>query len=113
VHSTAQYPFQDVVAQRKLCGQGAASHGVVGVRATECSPAAALDGRGVERQHWEAEAVAEGGLYFPVLERQRVQERESVQPSRGRAARASEDAGVIAFTLIRAGDAYCTIYDLR
>jgi hypothetical protein len=45
VHSTAQYPFQDVVAQRKLCGQGAAAHGMVGVRATKCSPAAARSGR--------------------------------------------------------------------
>jgi hypothetical protein len=66
VHSTAQYPFEDVVAQRKLCGQGAASHGMVGVRAPECSPAAALHSRGVERQHWEAEAMAEGSLYFDV-----------------------------------------------
>jgi hypothetical protein len=63
VHSTAQYPFEDVVAQRKLCGQVAASHGMVGVRAPECSPAAALRSRGVERQHWEAEAMAEGSLY--------------------------------------------------
>jgi hypothetical protein len=54
-------------------------HGVVCVRATECSPAVALDGWGVERQHCKAEAVAEGALYFPVLERQGVQERESVQ----------------------------------
>jgi hypothetical protein len=58
VHSTAQYPFEDVVAQRKLCGQGAASHGMVGVRAPECSSAAALHSRGVERQHMEAEAMA-------------------------------------------------------
>jgi hypothetical protein len=75
---------------------------VVSVRATECSPAAALDGVGVERQHWEAEAVAEGGLYFPVLERQGVQERESVQPSRGEAACAAEDAGAIVTPRTRA-----------
>jgi hypothetical protein len=31
VHSTAQHPFQNVVAQSKLCVQDAASHGVVGV----------------------------------------------------------------------------------
>jgi hypothetical protein len=62
-----------------------------------------LDGRDVERQHWESEAVAEGGLYFPVLERQRVQERESVQASQSRAARAAEEAGAIAFARIRAG----------
>jgi hypothetical protein len=43
LHSTEQCPFQDVVAQCKLCGQGAASHGVAGVQAAECSPAAALD----------------------------------------------------------------------
>jgi hypothetical protein len=47
--------------------------------------------------------VAEGGLYFPVLERQRVQERESVQASQSRAARAAEVAGAIAFARIRAG----------
>jgi hypothetical protein len=103
VHSTAQYPFEDVVAQRKLCGQGAASHGMVGVHAPECSPAAALHSRGVERQHWEAEAMAEGSLYFSALECQGVQERESVQPSRGRAACAAEEAGAIAFARLRAG----------
>jgi hypothetical protein len=97
VHSTAQYPFEDVVAQRKLCGQGAASHGMIGVRAPECNPAATLQSRGVERQHWEAEAMAEGSLYFSVLECQGVQERESVQPSKGRAARAAEEAGAFAF----------------
>jgi hypothetical protein len=102
VHSTAQYPFLDVVAQRKLCGQGAASHGVVGVRAPECSPADALDGRGVESQHWQDKAVAEGSLYFPVLERQGVQELECVQPSRCRAA-CAEEASANAFARIRAG----------
>jgi hypothetical protein len=39
---------------------------------SEGRSAAALDGRGVERQHWEIAAVAEGGLYSPVLERQGV-----------------------------------------
>jgi hypothetical protein len=47
--------------------------------------------------------MAEGGLYFSVLERQGMQERESVQPSRGRAARAAEEAGAIAFARLRAG----------
>jgi hypothetical protein len=60
-----------------------------------------MDTRGVERQHREAKAVAEGGLYFPVLERQGV--RESVQPSRGQPACAAEEASVIAFARIRAG----------
>jgi hypothetical protein len=31
VHGTAQNRFQDVMAQRDLCGQGWASHAVVGV----------------------------------------------------------------------------------
>jgi hypothetical protein len=53
--------------------------------------------------HWEAEAVVEGGLYFPVLERQGVQERESFQPRRGRAACAADVAIAIAFARIRAG----------
>jgi hypothetical protein len=57
----------------------------------------------MERQHWEAEAVTEGGWYFPVLERQGEQERESVRPSRGRAACAPEEASAIAFAGIRAG----------
>jgi hypothetical protein len=47
---------------------------MVGVRAPECSPAAALHGRGAERQHREAKAMAEGGLYFSVLEHQGMQE---------------------------------------
>jgi hypothetical protein len=33
VHSTAQNPFQDVMAQHELCSEGGASHAVVGVRA--------------------------------------------------------------------------------
>jgi hypothetical protein len=32
VHSMAQNLFQDVMAQRKLCSQGGASHAMVGVR---------------------------------------------------------------------------------
>jgi hypothetical protein len=47
--------------------------------------------------------MAEGSLYFSVLEFQGVQERESVQPSRGRAACAAEEAGAIAFARLRAG----------
>jgi hypothetical protein len=76
---------------------------MVSVRAAECSPAAALDGWGVERQHWETEAMSEGGLYFPVLERQGAQERESVQPSQGRVACVAEEASTIAFARTRAG----------
>jgi hypothetical protein len=47
--------------------------------------------------------MAEGSLYFSVLECQGVQERESVQPSRGRAACAAEEAGAITFARLRAG----------
>jgi hypothetical protein len=91
------------VAQLKLCGQGMASHGMVGIRAPECSPTAVLHGRCVERQHWEAEAMAEDGSYFSVLLRQGMQERERVQPSRGRAACTAEEAGAIGFARLRAG----------
>jgi hypothetical protein len=91
------------VAQCKLCGQGAASHGVVDVRAAKGSPATALDGRGIERKHGETEAVAEAGLHFPVLERQGLEERERVQRGRGRAACAAEEASVIAPARVGAG----------
>jgi hypothetical protein len=47
--------------------------------------------------------MAEGSLYFSVLQCQGVQERESVQPSRGRAACAAKEAGAIAFARLRAG----------
>jgi hypothetical protein len=48
VHSTAQNPFQDVMAQHEMCGKGRASHAVVGVRAVEGGSAAALHGGGIE-----------------------------------------------------------------
>jgi hypothetical protein len=47
--------------------------------------------------------LVDNGLYFPVLERQGVQERESVHPSLGRAACAAEEASTITFARIRAG----------
>jgi hypothetical protein len=68
VHSTAQDPFQDVMAQREMCGKGEASHAVVGVRAVEGGSAAALHGGGIEGPDGEAEAVSEGGLELPALE---------------------------------------------
>jgi hypothetical protein len=67
VHSTAQNPFQDVIAQHELCGKGGASHGVVGVRAVEGGSAATLHGGGIEGQDGEAETVWEGSQELPAL----------------------------------------------
>jgi hypothetical protein len=83
VHSTVQNPFQDVMAQRDLCGQGwashaVASHAVVVVRMTEGRPAAALHGLGIHGQHVEAKLVAGAARDLPALELQQVPERESV-----------------------------------
>jgi hypothetical protein len=68
VHSTAQNPFQDIMAQLEMCSKGGASHAVVGVRAVEGGSAAALHGGGIAGQDGEAEAVSEGSLKLPALE---------------------------------------------
>jgi hypothetical protein len=68
VHSTAQNLFQDIMAQREMCGKGGASHAVVGVRAVEVGSAATLHGGGIEGQDGEAEAVSESSLELPALE---------------------------------------------
>jgi hypothetical protein len=47
VHSTAQNLFQDVMAQRKLCSEGRASHAVVSVGAVDGGYAVALHGGGI------------------------------------------------------------------
>jgi hypothetical protein len=67
VHSTAQNPFYDIIAQREMCGKGGAWHAVVGVHAVEGS-AAVLHRGGIEGQDGEAEAVSEGSLELPTLE---------------------------------------------
>jgi hypothetical protein len=48
VHSTAQNPFQEAMAQLQLCGEGGSSHAVVGGRVVEGGSAAALRGEGIE-----------------------------------------------------------------
>jgi hypothetical protein len=50
VHSTAQNPFKNGMAQREMCGKGGASHAVVGVLAVEGGFAARLHGGGNEGQ---------------------------------------------------------------
>jgi hypothetical protein len=50
VHSTAQNPFQNSMAQREMCGKGGASHAVVGVHAVEGGSAVTLHGGGIEGQ---------------------------------------------------------------
>jgi hypothetical protein len=68
VHSTAQNPFQDIMAQREMRGKGGASHTVVGVRVVEGGSAAALHSGGVEGQDGEDEAVSEHSLELLALE---------------------------------------------
>jgi hypothetical protein len=58
VHSTAQNPCLDVMAQRKLCSEGGASHAVVGVRVVWGDSAAALHGGGIEGEDGDAQAVS-------------------------------------------------------
>jgi hypothetical protein len=52
VHGTGQHLCQDVVAQRGLCSQGGAPHGVMGVRAAKGGSAAALCKRGRGHGEW-------------------------------------------------------------
>jgi hypothetical protein len=54
VHTTVQNLFQDVMGQRKLCGEGEALHAAVGVRVMECGSADALHGGGIEGLGWRS-----------------------------------------------------------
>jgi hypothetical protein len=47
VHSTAQNPIQDVMAQHRVCSEGGAAHARVGIRAVEGCSAAALHCGGI------------------------------------------------------------------
>jgi hypothetical protein len=82
VHEMAQNPFQDVMAQRArgMCSDGRATHSVVSLGGAKGGAAVALHGRGVGGQHAEAEAVAEDGADFPVLESKSRSAGESVEP---------------------------------
>jgi hypothetical protein len=86
VHSTAQNPFQDIMAQREMCSKGGASHAVVGVRAVEGGSADALHGGGIEGQDGEAEAMLDGSLELPALSRAIESGRVSSQADAGRQA---------------------------
>jgi hypothetical protein len=95
-------PFQDIMAQREMCGKGGASHAVVGVRAVECGSAATLHGGGIEMQHGEAEAVSESSLELPALEFKGSCEREGIQPGRCGATGTGEESGTSTLTVLRA-----------
>jgi hypothetical protein len=92
VHSTPQNPFQDVMAQRELWGQGGTTLGMVEIGVPKGQPTATLHGGGVGGQHGQAKTVPEAGLDFCAFELQSSRERESDQPSRGRTAGAAKKA---------------------
>jgi hypothetical protein len=102
VHSTAQDPFQNVVAQHKLCGEGGTSHAAVNVHAVEGGSAAAQQGGGVEGQDGKAEVVSEGSLKLSALEFESSGEQEGILPGRCWTAGAAEESGASTFTLFRA-----------
>jgi hypothetical protein len=81
------------MAQRGLCRQGGASHAVVGVRAAQGDPTAALHIWSVGGKHGKAKAVPEAGVELPAFELESSGEWESIQPGRGRAAGAAEGSG--------------------
>jgi hypothetical protein len=103
VHSTAQNPFKDVMAQRGLCHQGGVRHAVVGVRAAQGDPTAALHIRSVGGKHGKAKAVPEAGVELPAFELESTGEWESIQPGGGRAAGAAEESGPGALVILGAG----------
>jgi hypothetical protein len=99
---SAQYPFKDVIAQRGLCGQGRASHAVVGVRAAQGDPTAALHIWSVGGKHGKAKAVPEAGVELPTFELESSGEWESIPPGGGRAAGAAEESGPGALAILGA-----------
>jgi hypothetical protein len=50
VHNTAQYPFQDVMAQRGMCSEGRAPHPMVDIGRAEVRATVGLHGR----RRWRA-----------------------------------------------------------
>jgi hypothetical protein len=103
VHSTAQNPFEDVMAHRGLCRQGGASHAVVGVHGAQGDPTAALHIWSVGGKHGKAKAVPEAGVELPAFELESSGEWESIQPGGGRAAGTAEESGVGALAILGAG----------
>jgi hypothetical protein len=80
VHNTAQYPFQDVMAQRGVCSKCPAPHPMVSAGMAEAGTAVTLDGGGIRGQIANAEAVAEASTDFPTLELQGPGEGECTEP---------------------------------
>jgi hypothetical protein len=103
VHSTAQNPFKDVMAQRGLCRQGRAPHAVVSVRVAQGDPTAAVHIRSVGGKHGKAKAVPEAHVELPTFELESSGEWESIQPGGGRAAGAAEESGPGALAILGAG----------
>jgi hypothetical protein len=66
---------------------------MVNIGRAEGRAAVALHGRGVGGQHADAKAVAEAGADFSALDFQGLGEWKGIQPCRGWAARAAEQAG--------------------
>jgi hypothetical protein len=84
------------VAQRGMCSEGRAPHSVVSLGGAKGGATVALHGRGVGGKHAEAEAVAEASADFPTLEFKSPSAGESVDPGRGGAAGAAEQARLCA-----------------
>jgi hypothetical protein len=91
------------MAQRGLCRQGGAPHAVVGVRAAQGGPTAALHIESVGGKHSKAKAVPEAGVELPTFELESPGEWESIQPGGGRAAGAAEESGPGALAILGAG----------
>jgi hypothetical protein len=81
------------MAQCGLCRQGGALHAVVGVRAAQGGPTAALHIESVGGKHGKAKAVPEAGVELPAFELESSGERESIQPGGGRVAGTAEESG--------------------
>jgi hypothetical protein len=93
-------PFQGVMAQRCLCSKGRASHTVLHIPVSESNAASVLHGGRAGGQDVGTQAVAEARLELPTLEIQIPCQRESVQPGKGGAACAAEEADASPFAFL-------------
>jgi hypothetical protein len=91
------------MAQRGECSKGRTLHPMVNIGRAEGRATVALHGMGVGGQHADAKAMGEASVDFSALEFESLGEGECVQPCRGRAARAAEQAGACALLFCRAG----------
>jgi hypothetical protein len=92
VRSTAEYPFQDVIAQRDACSKGRTLHPMVNIGRAEGRATVALHCRGVGGQLADAKAVAKAGADFSAIEFESIGDGEGAEPCRGRAASAAGQA---------------------